>query len=78
MKAFVIADGDRRRYRTYDSLDGFVWTDKLEEAIHYARRCDADKMAEDDEDAWHIVEVFLPSNPDQPEDAYVEAPAKWT
>lgn len=77
MRAFVIADGSGERYRTYDSLDGFVWTDDPEQAIHYARRSDAEKMAEDDEEAWRIVERFIPNNPDQPEDAYVEASAKW-
>lgn len=34
-----------------------VWTTNVDDALQFARRRDADLFAEEDEDAWAIVEV---------------------
>lgn len=45
--------GDPPAYRTM--RDGnFAWTIDLNEAIHFSRRVDAEKVAAEDEDAWLI------------------------
>lgn len=48
-------DGDELRYRTI--LNGVpTWTAFSVVALRFARRVDAERFAEEDEDAWRIVE----------------------
>jgi len=47
--------GDALRYRAM--RQGMpVWTADHNEALRFARRIDAEKFAEEDEDAWRIAE----------------------
>lgn len=51
---FVIADGTRRRFRTW-GMSGPEWTDDIDAALWFSRQGDAEKVAAEDEDAWYIV-----------------------
>lgn len=61
---FVVADGGgtgESRFRTMKQ--GFsAWTLDLDEAIHFSRRVDAERFAEEDEDAWQILEYPMRSH----------------
>ena len=50
---YVIADGQQTKFRTWKH--GPWWTDDVDEALWFARRSDAEKFCEDDDDAWYIV-----------------------
>lgn len=48
--------GGREMFRCWGNEGGgSAWTEKREEATRYARRCDAEEVHAEDEDAWRIV-----------------------
>lgn len=48
-------EGDEIRFRSLDQ--GLpIWVDAPEKALQFARRCDAELFAFEDEDAWLLVE----------------------
>ena len=57
---YVVADGQRKRFRKWDC--GPVWTEVLDDALHFARRKDAEAFAAEDEDAWYIASVYSLQN----------------
>jgi hypothetical protein len=52
--AWIIADASETRFRCWSDY-GFAWTMNQRDALWFARREDAEKIAEDDEDAWKIL-----------------------
>lgn len=52
--SFVIANADQTQFRTWGPT-GPEWTSNPDEAIAFARREDAEKLAANDEDAWAII-----------------------
>lgn len=54
--AFVVTDGDRKRFRSWGD-SGPEWTASLDDALQFARRRDAERFCENDEDAWYVCEV---------------------
>lgn len=51
---WIVTSGDGLSFRTW--LDGVPsWTANREEATRYARRCDAEAVHKEDEDAWCVV-----------------------
>lgn len=56
---WVIADGQEARYRTMN-LGMVEWTDQLSASLFFARRCDAETFAAEDDDAWMVIERPLP------------------
>lgn len=55
-QAWVVADGQGARWRMWGSF-GPEWTSDRDQALHFARRADAEAFASDDEDAWLIQPV---------------------
>lgn len=53
---WVIADGKAARWRMWGEY-GPAWTSDRSQALHFARRTDAEAFAKDDEDAWLIQPV---------------------
>lgn len=56
MTSFIVANGDRTKFRGWGD-EGPTWVATIFEALHFARRSDADRFCADDEDAWAILEV---------------------
>lgn len=57
MSSWVVADGSGTKYRS--SEHGIpTWVDDIDKAMQFARRADAEKYAEEDEDAWRILPHF--------------------
>jgi hypothetical protein len=56
--AWIIANGSGDKFRTWNDF-GPAWTANQAEALHFARRVDADKLAAEDEDAWLILPVSI-------------------
>jgi hypothetical protein len=54
---WVITSGDDAKVRTLGEFGSTNWTQDLDEALWFARRDDAERFCEDDEDAWHIRRV---------------------
>lgn len=51
---WIVASGDGKRFRTWKN--GWSdWTENRDEATRYARRCDAEAVHKEDEDAWSIT-----------------------
>jgi len=50
---WVVADGQGTRWRKWGDF-GPEWTGDRDEALHFARRVDAEAFSKDDEDAWLI------------------------
>ncbi|MCO7495066.1 hypothetical protein [Stenotrophomonas maltophilia] len=59
-QGWVIADGQGARWRMWGSF-GPEWTSDRDQALHFARRGDAEAFANDDEDAWLIQPVGAPA-----------------
>ncbi|MEF9875152.1 MAG: hypothetical protein RR778_15775 [Glutamicibacter sp.] len=59
-QAWVVADGQGARWRMWGSY-GPEWTSDRDQALHFARRADAEAFANDDEDAWLIQPVGMPA-----------------
>lgn len=59
-QAWVVADGQGARWRMWGSL-GPEWTSDRNQALHFARRADAEAFANDDEDAWLIQPAGVPA-----------------
>lgn len=59
-QAWVVADGQGARWRMWGSY-GPEWTSDRDQALHFARRADAEAFANDDEDAWLIQPVGIPA-----------------
>lgn len=55
-QGWVVADGQGERWRMWGSY-GPEWTSDRDQALHFARRADAEAFANDDEDAWLIQAV---------------------
>lgn len=56
MTAFIVANGDRTKFRAWGDL-GPTWVSSPPEALQFARRCDAEAFAREDEDAWAILPI---------------------
>jgi len=54
--AFVVADGERKRFRSWGQT-GPEWTHDVDAALQFARRVDGERFCENDEDAWYVCEV---------------------
>lgn len=59
-RAWVVADGQGARWRMWGSF-GPAWTSDRDQALHFARRADAEAFANDDEDAWLIQPASAPA-----------------
>ncbi len=57
---FIIADGQRKRFRVLNEWGGPDWTHERADALRFARRVDAKAFCREDEDAWFIVPLYLP------------------
>ncbi len=55
-RGWVVTNSRGDRFRSWGDT-GPTWTDKVEHAIRYARRQDAEAVHCEDEDAWRITEV---------------------
>lgn len=57
--AFIVENGSYpNKYRTYDPTHCvYTWTESIDDAIHYARRKDAELLHMEDEDACFIREI---------------------
>lgn len=55
--SWVVANAQEpTRYRTVQQ--GMpAWTDNTDDALQFARRRDAELWAEEDEDAWRVLEI---------------------
>lgn len=56
-RAWLVTDGTGQRYRAMGAW-GVMWTDRVELALWFARRQDAESFCADDEDAWGIIGVW--------------------
>lgn len=54
---YIVADADRAKFRTW-GMSGPEWTDIVDDALWFARREDAEKFCEDDEDAWYVLRAL--------------------
>ena len=54
MQVWIIANAAENLFRTW-SAEGPRWTDSRDEATWYVRKTDAEKVSENDEDAWKIL-----------------------
>ncbi|WP_242875614.1 hypothetical protein [Stenotrophomonas maltophilia] len=59
-QGWVVADGQGTRWRKWGDF-GPEWTADRDEALHFARRTDAEAFAKEDEDAWLIQPIFVPT-----------------
>lgn len=61
MSGWVIDNGKDRAERRYRDLQQGMpaWTPDKEQALRFARRIDAEKYSEEDEDAWRITECSM-------------------
>lgn len=51
---WIVSNTEGTRWRTW--LNGFPeWTSNISEATQYHRRIDAEKVHQEDEDAWYVV-----------------------
>lgn len=57
---WVVADGQGTRWRKWGDF-GPEWTADRDAALHFARRTDAEAFAKEDEDAWLIQPIFVPT-----------------
>lgn len=65
---WVIGNGQGNRWRcVWEWETNAEWTDDISKAIKFATRDDAEAFAADDEDAWLIQEVPIPSLEPQPD-----------
>lgn len=60
VQAWVVADGQGERWRMWGDF-GPAWTTDRDQALHFARRAEAEAFANDDEDAWLIQPVGTPA-----------------
>lgn len=59
-QGWVVADGQGTRWRKWGDF-GPEWTVDRDEALHFARRTDAEAFAKEDEGAWLIQPIFVPT-----------------
>ena len=63
---WVVGNGACNQFRAMDGGQ-IVWTTDVNEALQFARRKDAESFAEEDEDAWQIVQVNQAIKKEKPE-----------
>lgn len=59
-QGWVVADGQGSRWRKWGDF-GPEWTTDRDAALHFARRTDAEAFAKEDEDAWLIQSIVMPT-----------------
>lgn len=59
-QGWVVADGQGARWRRWGDF-GPEWTSDRHAALHFARRTDAEAFAKEDEDAWLIQPIVMPT-----------------
>jgi len=57
---WVVADGQGARWRKWGDF-GPEWTTDRNAALHFARHTDAEAFAKEDEDAWLIQPIVMPT-----------------
>ncbi|MDJ1521850.1 hypothetical protein MF545_07055 [Stenotrophomonas maltophilia] len=59
-QGWVVADGQGTRWRKWGDF-GPEWTTDRGAALHFARRSDAEAFSKEDEDAWLIQPIVMPT-----------------
>lgn len=59
-QGWVVADGQGTRWRKWGDF-GPEWTTDRDAALHFARRSDAEAFSKEDEDAWLIQPIVMPT-----------------
>jgi len=78
-KAWLVEDGANGWYRTM--MQGMIgWTADPYKALHFCRRDDAERFAEEDPDAWKITEHQFqgPMKPEPKDTTWAPKDAGWT